>query len=370
MNGVSRSLPVLLGFVINPIAGMGGSVALKGTDGDAYRIALTKGATPVARGKAVRALSRIDDDPRFLTASGEMGAGALDDLGLKHEVVWEPQGESAAEDTRQACRRFVERNVELIVFCGGDGTARDVLDSVGERAPVIGIPSGVKMHSAVFANTPEEAGDVISRFIKRERSTRLAEVMDVDEDAFRQGELRARLYGYVRVPEIGGLQPPKGAVFGTSDEEQKETLAEFLVERMEPGTIYVLGPGTSTKAVADRMGQPKTLLGVDAYLDGNAILTDASEEDLMRALEGKKAMIVVTPIGRQGFVFGRGNQQLSPKVIDMVGLDHLMIIATPTKLAETPALHSDSGDIDLDARLSGYRKVLIGYDQYRMVRCR
>ncbi len=225
------------------------------------------------------------------------------------------------------------------------------------------------MHSAVFANTPEEAGDAVVRFIKGETETRLAEVMDVDEDAFRKGELRTRLYGYVKVPDLGGLQPPKGAVFGTSDEEQKEAIAEFVVERMEPGTIYVLGPGTSTKAVADRMGQPKTLLGVDAYLNGKTVLKDASEDDLLRLLNGKRAKLLVTPIGRQGFVLGRGNQQLSPKVVDLIGLDNLFIIATPTKLAETPVLHSDSGDVDLDKRLCGYRKLLIGYDQYRMVRC-
>lgn len=365
-----RSSSVLLGFVINPIAGMGGSVALKGTDGDAYRLARSKGAMPLANGRAVRALSNLDGDIGFLTAAGEMGARTLEEMGLKREVVWKPQGESAAEDTRQTCRLFVERGVDLIVFCGGDGTARDVLDSVGDTVPVIGIPSGVKMHSAVFANTPEEAGDAISGFIKGETNTRLAEVMDVDEEAFRHGELRARLYGYMRVPEIEGMQSPKGAVFGTSDEEQKDAIAEFLVERMEPGTIYVLGPGTTTKAVADRMGLPKTLLGVDAYLDGEVIVMDASEKDLLRTLKGSMVRILVTPIGRQGFILGRGNQQLSPKVVDMVGLERLQIIATPTKLAETPVLHSDSGDGDLDARLQGYRKVLIGYDQYRMVRCR
>lgn len=245
---------MLLGFVINPIAGMGGSVALKGTDGDAYRVALSKGAVPLARGRAVRALSRLDGGIGFLTASGEMGAWALNDLGLAHEVVWETSGESVPDDTRQACRRFMEKKVELIVFCGGDGTARNVLDGIGDQVPVIGIPSGVKMHSAVFANTPEEAGDAVARFVKGETETRLAEVMDVDEDAFRKGELRTRLYGYVKIPDLGGLQPPKGAVFGTSDEEQKEAIAEFVVERMEPGTTYVLGPGTSTKAVADRMG--------------------------------------------------------------------------------------------------------------------
>lgn len=367
---MNRFRTVLLGFVINPIAGMGGSVALKGTDGDAYRIALSKGAVPLARGRALRALGRLEGEMKFLTAPGEMGAEALDDLGHAYEVVLGTPTPSSAEDTRRVCRIFVERGVELIVFCGGDGTARDVLDAVGDKVPVIGIPSGVKMHSAVFANTPEEAGDTIERFVKGETETRSAEIMDVDEDAFRSGELRARLYGYVRVPDLGGLQPPKGAVFGTSDEEQKEAIAEFVVDRMEPGTMYVLGPGTSTKAVADRMGLPKTLLGVDVYVDGKAILTDASENEILRVLGDRKAKIIATPIGRQGFVLGRGNQQLSPRVVEKVGLENLLIVATPTKLAETPVLHSDSGDINLDRRLRGYRKVLIGYDQYRMARCR
>lgn len=366
---MSRTGTVLLGFVINPIAGMGGSVALKGTDGDAYRVAISKGAVPLAKARALRALSRLHFDAKFLTASGEMGAEVLRDLMLDHEVVWESRGQSSSDDTRQTCDRFMERNADLIVFCGGDGTARNVMDAVGDRAPVIGIPSGVKMHSAVFANTPEEAGDAIDRFLRGNAQTRLAEVMDVDEEAFREGELRARLYGYLKVPDLAGLQPPKGAIFATSDEEQKEAIAEFLVERMEPDTFYILGPGTSTKAVADRLGIPKTLLGVDVVLDGKVILADASEMDLLKLLKGKRARLVVTPIGRQGFVFGRGNQQLSPEVISMVGMENMLILATPAKLAETPVLRSDSGDSVLDRNLCGYRKVLIGYDQYRMVRC-
>ena len=155
---MSHSCSVLLGFVINPIAGMGGSVALKGTDGDAYRAALSKGAMPLARGRAVRALSHLDGDIGFLTASGEMGAWALNELGFAHEVVWETSGESVPEDTRQACRRFLERKADLIVFCGGDGTARDVLDAVGDKVPVIGIPSGVKMHSASVRQHPRGGG--------------------------------------------------------------------------------------------------------------------------------------------------------------------------------------------------------------------
>jgi len=367
---VSLFRDVLLGFVINPIAGMGGSVALKGTDGDAYGVALTRGAVPLARGRAIRALSHFDGKVKFLTASGEMGDGVLNDLGLDHEVVWSTRDESAADDTRRACMCFTKRNVDLIVFCGGDGTARDVLDAVGDRIPVIGIPSGVKMHSAVFANTPEEAGDATTRFVNGGVEVRLSEVMDVDEEAFRHGELRARLYGYMKVPDLGALQPPKGAMFGTSDEDQKEAIAEFLVERLERGTIFVLGAGTTTMAVADRMGLTKTLLGVDVIMDGKVLMNDASEQDLLRLLHGKKARLLVTPIGRQGFVLGRGNQQISPKVVEMVGLEHQLILATPTKLAETPMLRLDSGDADLDKRFCGYHKVLIGYDQYRMVRCR
>lgn len=360
---------MIVGLVINPVAGMGGSVALKGTDGEAYRLALSRGAIPVAGERAMRALSKIGDHIEFLTASGDLGEKVLRDLGHPFEVVHVIRGESSADDTRKACSLFLGRGAGLIVFCGGDGTARDVLDAVGEEVPVIGIPAGVKMHSAVFAHTPEEAGEAVSAFLSGEGRTRLAEVMDIDEDAFRAGELKARLYGYLRVPETDIMQTSKGSVFGTSDDEQKEVIAEFVVEGMEPGVIYILGPGTTTRAVAVRMGRPKTLLGVDAYVDGELLLSDATEAELLEALKGREARLLVTPIGRQGFVFGRGNQQISPKVVERVGLDNLQVIATPEKLKETPTLRSDSGDPELDRRMRGFCRVLVGHSQFRMVRC-
>jgi predicted polyphosphate/ATP-dependent NAD kinase len=359
---------VLVGLVINPVAGMGGSVALKGTDGEAYGQALKRGAVPIARDRAMRALSRIGGDVKFLTASGEMGAAVLSDLGIKREVVYNVEDQTGAEDTRKACAAFLERNVDLIIFCGGDGTARDVLDVIGENVPVVGIPSGVKMHSAAFANTPEEAGDAIMSLLEG-APTRLAEVMDVDEEAFRSGELKAHLYGYLRVPETSSMQPPKGSVYGTSDDEQKAVIADHVVESMEPGTLYVLGPGTTTKAIADRLGQPKTLLGVDIYLDGRLVQVDVTEKDLLGSVQGRKVRLILTPIGRQGFVLGRGNQQISPKVVQEIGTENIQIIATTAKLREISCLRSDSGNVDLDRKMGGYQRVLVGYSQYRMVRC-
>ncbi|OPX61826.1 MAG: ATP-NAD kinase [Methanomassiliicoccales archaeon PtaB.Bin134] len=360
---------MLVGFVINPVAGMGGSVALKGTDGESYELALVRGAVPLARGRAVRALSAVSGNIRYLTAPGEMGAGALSDLGLGFEVVAMIDEPSGPDDTRRACLAFLDAGADLIVFCGGDGTARDVLDVVGERVPVIGIPSGVKMHSAVFANTPEEAGSMISLFASGMKETKLAEVMDVDEDAFRRGELRARLYGYMRVPSGNGMQPPKGSVYATSDEEQKEAIAEYVVEEMLPGTLYILGPGTTTKAVADRMQEGKTLLGVDVYLDRRLLKVDAAEDDLLELLKEHRARLLLTPIGRQGFVLGRGNQQISPRVVEAVGPENILVLATPEKLRETPCLRYDTGDAVLDREMSGFQRVLVGYAQYRMVRC-
>lgn len=360
---------VLVGLLVNPVAGMGGSVALKGTDDDAYMKALGLGAVPISDERARRALARVTGEAEFLTASGEMGERALADLGFPCKVVHTFTGRSAAKDTHDACIQFMLEKVQIIVLCGGDGTARDVMDAVGERVAVIGIPSGVKMHSGIFANTPEEAGDVINAFLRGDVPTRSAEVMDVDEKAFREGELKARLYGYMLVPDMaGGVQPPKGTMFSTSDEEQKDIIADFIVTSMETDTLYIIGPGTTTRAVAERMAMPKTLLGVDVYRNGKVLINDVSERDLLDLLPAKAA-IILTPIGRQGFIFGRGNQQISAEVVDKVGVENLRIIATSDKLRETVVLRSDSGDVDLDKRMKGYHRVLVGHAQYRMVRC-
>ncbi len=363
---------VKLGLFLNPIAGMGGAVGLKGTDGAAVmREALKRGAVPTAGSRMEEALESIDlQGVDVLSAGGSMGAALLDILGIAHSIVHRPTGPTSAEDSKAVCRAFLEAKVDLIVFGGGDGTARDVMDVVGESVPVIGIPAGVKMHSAVFATRPSSAAILIGRFIRGEIQTKRAEVMDIDEDSYREGRLSSRLYGYLRIPyEASLVQPMKGNYEGTSVEQEKEDIADYVVEGMSPDVLYILGPGTTTQMLAERIGVEKTLLGVDVVKGGRLILKDATETDILRLVEeSASSEIIVTPIGAQGFIFGRGNQQISPLVIRKVGLRHVRVLAAPTKLTETKVLRVDTGDADLDLLLAGYLKVVVGNRRERVVR--
>ena len=307
---------------------------------------------------------------RFLTAGGEMGENLLSSFPFLFDVVHRSKDGPTPEDTRAACKVFRERGVRLIIFSGGDGTARDVMDVAGETVPVVGVPSGVKMHSAVFANKPQDAASLIAKFLTSGMPLRKSEVMDIDEDAFREGHLSARLYGYVMTPyERGLVQPIKGDYEGESVEDEKESIASYVAEEMKRGTLYILGPGTTLEAVAKRIGVPKTLLGVDAVLDGEVVAADASEQALLDLL-GKhdKVKIFITPIGAQGFILGRGNQQISAKVVRKVGTENLVVLAAPTKLRETRVLRVDTGDDELDRKLKGFRNVVVGFRLGTMVR--
>lgn len=351
---------------------MGGAVGLKGTDGEeALEEARRRGAKPIAEGRMREVLTRLGDPAalRFLTGPDGMGSDLLASLSIEHEVVQGPTAPTAAA-TRACCRGFVDRGVGLIVFAGGDGTARDVMDAVDEDVPVIGIPSGVKMHSAVFTNTPTDAVRLLEDYIRSGLPLRRSEVMDIDEEAFRQGRLSARLYGYLKTPyEKGLVQPVKGDYEGASVEEEKEAIADYVVEEMQPDVLYILGPGTTIEAVARRLGLPKTLLGVDAVLEGKVVAADATEQALLSLLKGHpKAKIFVTPIGAQGFILGRGNQQISAAVVRRAGLENLVVLAAPTKLRETKILRVDTGDPETDRRLKGFRNVVAGYRMGTMVK--
>jgi len=382
-----------LGLIVNPVAGVGGRVGLKGSDGrDILLRALELGATresPHRAEVALRHLERLRGRIQVLTAPGEMGEDEARAAGFAVEVrappaahgVIEAAGtrfaETTAADTEEAARRMAAAGVDLILFAGGDGTARNVFNAVGDRVPVVGIPAGVKIHSAVYANTPANAGDLAALFLAGEGSVRLreAEVMDIDEDAFRHDRLSAALYGFLRVPyERQLIQSPK-AGSQPSDEALAIGIGNDVIHSMKPGRLYLIGAGTTTRAIMRLLDLPCTLLGVDAVRDRRLVAGDLAESDALRLVEeanagGSGAAIVVAVIGGQGHIFGRGNQQLSPRVIRAVGKDNVIVVATQTKLLSLDGapLRLDTGDEELDAELAGWTKVVTGHSQRTMYR--
>jgi len=367
-----------VGVVVNPVAGMGGPVGLKGTDGAAALAeARARGAEAAAPERARRALVRLAaeaPDAAVLAAPGIMGAAEASAAGL-HPIAVGPAAEetTTAADTRAAAAEFLERKVDLILFAGGDGTARDVLDVVGDAVPVLGIPTGVKMHSAVFARSPEAAGNLAGLFLGRGRAqvrTAEAEVMDIDEDAVRAGRVSARLHGYVRIPYERSLVQNAKAGPRVPDEEAAAAIARAFARGMEPGVLYLLGPGTTCRRVADALGVEGTLLGVDAVRDGTLVGRDLTRARIAALLdEGGPARIVVSVTGGQGFLFGRGNQQFGPDILRRVGRENVVVLTTMEKLLSLaePRLFVDTGDPETDRMLAGYVRVRTAPDRTTMM---
>jgi predicted polyphosphate/ATP-dependent NAD kinase len=352
-----------VGFLVNPIAGMGGAVGLKGTDGLAAE-AVARGAVPVSPRRAEIALAELSGvDALFLTAGGDMGESALRKSGQRYQVVYRPPQEPTAEDTQKASSTFIEEGVDLIVFCGGDGTARDVSEVAGLQAPIIGIPAGVKMQSGVFAVSPKAAGELVRGYLEEGLLIRETEIVDVDEEKYRAGTLDTKIYGIAATPYKPALVQERKQIYSSRNEEEfKEEIAVFASEFMRDGSAYILGAGTTTAKIAELLGAEKTLLGVDVIQNGRTICRDASERDLLRVIDDEgRAKIIVSPIGAQGFVLGRGSQQISPEVLRRAGPENLIIVATPHKLKETPHLLVDTGDQKLDETISGRRQVICGY---------
>lgn len=366
-----------LGVIVNPVAGLGGRVGLKGTDGeDVAKRARSLGASPESPRRAAEALAvvrTIKDNVETFSYPGEMGEDVLREEGFRPKVLGSiRKGHTTSSDTENAARDMAKLGVDLLLFAGGDGTARDIYRAVGHRVTVLGIPTGVKMHSAVFAISPRIAGDVVVTFLGASKpKTSEAEVMDIDEASFRRGVLDARLYGYLRVPEERQhLQSAKSG--GTSTEKQVvQGIATELFRTMVKGTLYIFGPGSTTRDILEQLHLEKTLLGVDIVKDGKVVARDVNEAQLSELLRmGAPAKIIVTPIGGQGYIFGRGNQQLSSRVIKKVGKENLVVVASKQKLAslEGRPLLVDTGDADLDASLAGYTRVIVGSDDYAMYR--
>jgi len=355
LNVSQKSLPTkTIGFIVNPVAGMGGAVGLKGTDGKAIlNKAKSLGAKPIASQRAetfLAELYRVKESLKLLVGGGGMGETEAKKCGFRFEVKGESKKETTSEDTQNTAKAMLKSGIDLLVFCGGDGTTRDILKVIGLNVPVLGVPTGVKMHSAIFAVTPQAAARVAFNYFWGGLPLREAEVMDVDEQAFREGRLSAELYGYMLSPyEPHLIQGNKIESPMTENEVRNQAaIAIYIIEEMKPDIIYVVGPGTTTRTIGDLLDQKKTLLGVDLFRNKKIIGSDVNEKQILAATKGQAACIIVTPIGGQGFIFGRGNQQISSKVIRQVGLDNIVVVATKSKLDRLKSLKVDTGDPELD----------------------
>ena len=361
MNVPEKTLPTkTIGFIVNPIAGMGGAVGLKGTDGKTIlNKAISLGAKPIASQRAETFLSELyiaKKSLKLIVGAGCMGENQAEKCGFTFEVKGESKNETTPQDTQNIAKGMVKAGVDLLVFCGGDGTTRDILKAVGMKVPVLGVPTGVKMHSALFAVSPQAAARVAISFLWDGLPLREAEVMDVDEQAFREGRLSAELYGYMLSPyEPHLIQGNKLASPMTESEVRNQAaIAIYIIEEMKPDIVYIIGPGTTTRTIGDLLDAKKTLLGVDLFQNKKIIANDVNEKQILDFISGKAAWIIVTPIGGQGFIFGRGNQQISPKVIRQVGLDNIVAIATKSKLDRLKSLRVDTGDTELENELKAH----------------
>ena len=364
-----------IGLIVNPVAGMGGAVGLKGTDGKAIvKRARSLGAKPIAPVRAKAFLSELNplkSGVRLVVGAGSMGEDEAKSSVFTYKVLGKRKKETSAEDTVAVAKHMVDAGVALLVFCGGDGTARDILKAVGAALPVLGVPTGVKMHSAVFAVTPQAAARVVMQFLYEALPLREAEVMDVDEKAFREGRVSAELYGYVLAPyEPHLIQANKLASPMTESELRNHAaIGVYIIENMKPDVIYIIGPGTTTRTIGDLLDAKKTLLGVDVFCNKKIVASDVNEKQILEAIRGKTAQIIITPVGGQGFIFGRGNQQISPEVIRRVGLDNIIVVATENKLRSLKNLRVDTGDPNLDdAFRSRKLKVVADYKTEYMLR--
>ncbi len=367
-----------VGFIVNPIAGMGGRVGLKGTDG-VLKEAIARGAKPVAPNRAVEFLRRLKENMEELnielvTCPEIMGEKEAEKVGLKAKILpMRLSEETSAEDTKKAVELLAEEKVDLIIFVGGDGTAKDIFDAMQKcgQLPVLGVPSGVKMYSGIFAISPADAADVVAAFAKGKAETAEFEIMDADEKAIRSDAFAVKLHGFLNGPFVAAhIQGSKQVSPETVDEKENQSaIAKFIIEEMQPNGTYILGPGTTVKTVADLLGVEKTVLGVDIYKRGKVIL-DVDERKILEEIEDwQKTWIILSPIGRQGILLGRGNQQISPEIIKKVGKKRIIVVATKSKLQsiEGNVLRVDTGDVEVDNMLRGYIKVVTDYREWRLM---
>lgn len=360
-------------FVINPWAGIGGSVALKGSDGaETVSEAIARGAKPLAQQRASQALSLLlehQEKLKLLTASHQMGESLAKEMGFSCDVVYNAQSPTTPEDTQNFVKQVLQYQPDILLFAGGDGTARDVCAVVPESLPVLGIPAGCKIHSGVYAVTPIAAGRLILNMMEGELLSLVeANVMDIDEAAFRKGTVRAKRYGEMTIPDdLRYVQSVKSGG-KESDELVLSDIAAEVEDCLED-ELAIMGSGSTVASVMEHLNLPNTLLGVDLIQSGELLASDLTAPQLLQQVpEQQTTKMVITLIGGQGHLFGRGNQQLSPELIRRVERENILVLASKSKLKSLNGrpLIADTGDPHLDQELSGYIRVITGYRDYVM----
>ena len=361
--------PKSIGLIINPIAGLGGMTGLKGTDGqEIIDKAISLGAKPLSGIKTRDALKEIVSlKSRFtlITCPGNMGEDIAFELGFDFDLV--EIGDSkitTSNNTRIAVKNMISAKVDLILFAGGDGTARDIFSSLQNSLPALGIPTGVKIQSSVFAISPSHAGKLCASFLMNEGvKYREGEVIDLDEENYRKGLISTNLYGYLKTPYKKDLV--QNIKSGTPKNEQylQQAIANDMAERMDDEILYLVGPGSTTKALTDQLKVDGSLLGVDIVKNKKLIASDVNYKEIIKLIRGEKIALIITPIGGQGFLLGRGNQQLTPEILNTIEKKNIFILATMQKLISLKGrpLLVDTGNVDLNRKLAGYYKIITGY---------
>lgn len=429
----------MIGVLVNPVAGVGGSAGLSGSDGaDIQQLALNLGAKPRATSRMVLALGELaarQPGLTVLTAGGSMGEDAVREAGLEATVVYRAACDRAtaaetavpgatapgatapeataqettapettavtttAADTRAAVAALVEGGATLVLFAGGDGTARDVaaalsnlalahpdvITSTGaETVAALGVPSGVKMYSGVFAVAPRAAGSTAAAWIDGTVPTILRDVLDIDEEALRVERVAARLFGSMRVPVIAGRTQARKSSTLAGEHQAILAAARGAVNQLDEHGTYAIGPGGTMQEVARLLGYAKGPLGVDivrpadlaaALAAGEApepLMRNASEREIARFARRGGLKLVVSIIGGQGFVLGRGNQQLGREVLSKLEPGDLIVVAPDQKLIDLRGqpLLIDTGDDEIDTRFTGIVRVVTGVATHSLYRMR
>lgn len=386
-----------IGVIVNPDAGLGGRLAMKGSDGMA-EIARAKGAEDRAGPRMKEALEHLNsiielspiswNQVNWFLPKGRMGDSwvpeKMKNLGKWNNICLTPESTSA-NDTIQVVHSLIEEKVELILYAGGDGTTRDIIGALEDidsaSTPILGVPAGVKMHSGSFGASPRSAAEALAAWYSGDLLIAQTEVMDLDETLYREGEWVVKMYAEAMSPgSPRWMQGSKQRIERISENEIIEALADHLGEVIEdnPETLVIWGSGGTLRTIGESIGFSITVLGIDITIGSKKIGTDLDEKQLIESIEKHKEkfkenariLTLLSPMGGQGFLIGRGNLQLSPTVIRSIGIDNILAIVTPAKLATLNSLRIDTGDPDLDLEFQEkkYMKALQGYRTTRLIR--